>query len=382
MTNQALAIPSYILNRSGTGAGALAKAAAAGLRSAQPPYISIKGNRFTFVDSAGNQRPWNQLSLNVVVIDANEHTSKTYYDVAYDPQADTFSAPACWSDNGQAPSAQAEKPQASSCASCPHNAWGSKVNPQTGSKTKACQDSKKLAVLVPEMENGVFLLRVPAASLKPLQKYAVGIAGMNMGPRNAELDDVLTEISFEPDSVGVLQFKVVAWAPEHVLHLLPSVAGVGKTDALVGKTDQPRQAALPAPLPAAPPAQIAAPTQVTQPVYQQAAPFAPPPVQGPYTAVTPAQTQAPMPGFPQAEPAAPRGRGRSRKDGSPPVPRAQQTAASAPQEQPFAFAQQPAVQPAPVQQAPAQPTQSFGMVQNAPVAGPDLAAQIQAAFKV
>jgi hypothetical protein len=368
VTNQAMTIPSYILNRAGS--GALAKAAAAGLRSAQPPYVSIKGNRFTFVDSAGNQRPWDRLSLNVVLVDVNPHISKTYYDVSYDPQADTFNAPACWSDNGVGPSAQAEKPQSSSCAACPHNAWGSKVNPQTNNKTKACGDSKKLAVLVPEMENGVFLLRVPAASLKPLQKYAVSISGMNMGPRHAELDDVVTEISFEPDAVGVLQFKVVAWAPENVLALLPSVTGEGKTDGLVGKLDQPRQAALPAPLPAAPPAQVALLTMPPQ--YVPA-----PPTVGAQPAQpvfqTSAQPQAPMPGFPQAEPAALKGRGRPKKDASP---------APAPSHQPFAFAQPQAAQSVPVQQAPAQPTQSFGMVQNAPVAGDDMAAQVKAAMGI
>lgn len=382
MTNQALAIPSYILNRSG--AGALAKAAAAGLRSAQPPYISIKGNRFTFVDAAGNQRPWNQLSLNVVLVDVNPHVSKTFYDVAYDPQADSFNAPACWSDNGQGPSAQAEKPQSSSCAACPHNAWGSKVNAQTGGKGKACGDSKKLAVLVPEMENAVFLLRVPAASLKPLQKYAVGVGSMNMGPRNAELDDVLTEISFAPDSVGELQFRASGWVPENVMQMLPSLVGDDKTGLLIGKADQVRQAALPPPLPAAPPAVSYAPQPAQQghsPQQQYApapatAPIGAQPAQPVYAHQAPAFPQQqpapqPMPGFPQPE--QPKGRGRPRKEANPTV--------SAPpqQAQPFGFAQpQAAPQPAPAPQ----PNQSFGMVPSAPVAGPDLAAQIQAAFKV
>lgn len=134
----------------------LTRAAIGGITGGSPPQISIRGSRFRKIDAAGNEKMLDTLSMDIVIVDANEHVSKLYYDQPYDPSANEYFPPACFSDNGVAPSTSAEKPQSETCAMCPQNAWGSATSALTGKNTKACNDAKKLAVLVvpPEGEIG------------------------------------------------------------------------------------------------------------------------------------------------------------------------------------------------------------------------------------
>ena len=140
----------------------LAAQAVGGISAGSPAHISIAGNRFTLVDEAGNQKPVQTLYLDVCVIDANAAVSKIYFDprTPFEPGGDNSNPPICWSDNGVGASAQASQPQNASCQLCPQNAWGSATSKATGKPVKACNDVKKVAVIVPGIDMA-FLLRRP-----------------------------------------------------------------------------------------------------------------------------------------------------------------------------------------------------------------------------
>ncbi len=272
-----LQLPAHLANRASRN---LAASAVQGLSTGSPPYISIQGNRFTLVDAAGNKKPTGLmdpklgLAIDVTIIDANPHVSKVYYDTPFDPNAAEYVPPSCWSDNGEAPSTQAAKPQCAACSACPHNQWGSSTSRMSGKPVKACQDTKKLAVLVPG-ETMPFLLRVPPNSLKHLGAYVKSVAGRSMGSRSVDLSDLMTRISFAPEGVGTLQFAAVAWVDEKTAAQADALWAAKGTDTLVGKTDLPRQGALPAP--AVPPAgNSASVPAVAPPPAPPAASVAPP----------------------------------------------------------------------------------------------------------
>ena len=107
MTTQ---LPAHLQNR----AQSLITHAADGMGGLLPPHISIKDNRFTFVDGAGYRRTHEQITLDVIVCDLSEHMNKRFYEYDYEPGADD--PPTCWSANGVGPSIDAIEPQASTCA--------------------------------------------------------------------------------------------------------------------------------------------------------------------------------------------------------------------------------------------------------------------------
>lgn len=211
----------------------LASAAIGGLNTGSPPHISIAGNRFTLIDEAGNSKPMQTLYLDVCVIDANSAISKIYFDprTPFDPSGDNFNPPLCFSDNGIGASAQASSPQNTSCAICPHNAWGSAISKMTNKPTKACTDVKKLAVIVPGIDL-VFLLRIPPASLKNLVKYTQTLAG-----HGVDLPDALTRIEFE--SQGILKFTPMGYVDEATAILTDKIINAKATDQLIGRMDKP-----------------------------------------------------------------------------------------------------------------------------------------------
>jgi hypothetical protein len=223
-------VPAHILARQKRD---LVGAALGGINAGSPAHISIAGNRFTLVDDAGNEKPVQTLNLDVCVIDANPSVSKIYFDPSkpFVPGGDNSNPPICWSDNGIGASAQASQPQHTTCQICPHNAWGSAKSKATGADTKACNDVKKLAVLVPGIPQ-VFLLRIPPASLKGWGKYCNTLAG-----HGVDLPDAVTRVEFE--SQGVLKFSPVGYVDEATAVLTDKVIAGKGTDQLVGKNDRP-----------------------------------------------------------------------------------------------------------------------------------------------
>lgn len=114
-------------------------------------------------------------AIPVVIIAATPHITKTFYENGYVEGSN--SPPDCASSNGVVPDATVPKKQANLCATCPHNQFGSRTSQDGKGRGKACADAKRLAVvpsgdILNEAMGGPMLLRIPAASLSELQKYA------------------------------------------------------------------------------------------------------------------------------------------------------------------------------------------------------------------
>jgi hypothetical protein len=200
------------------GVRAVSQLARANLGAGAHPRISIAGGSFALVDGAGTryQAPivlrQNIPTLQVIIVNANENMSKVYFEGEYDPDQGT--PPTCFSDNGVGPSKNASVKQARTCAECPMNEWGSATSRLTGKGIKACNDKKKLAVLVVGDASGlVYELQIPPASLKVLGKYSSDI-GSYTAPgtdRPADLSDMVTGLQFVPGQTGQLQFVPLAF---------------------------------------------------------------------------------------------------------------------------------------------------------------------------
>lgn len=184
--------------------------------SAGFPVISIKGKVFAVVrdgertvltkDIDGEKIP--APSIDVVLMKANKGTSKVFYAKGYTEGAEGVK-PDCFSSTGDKPDPSIEKPQAKSCATCPHNQWGSKIG-DNGSKGKACQDSVRMAIATPDMLNDPYLLRVPPASIRSLGEY-----GDMLKKRGVGYNMVVTKIGFDMEApTPKLTFKPVGFLDE------------------------------------------------------------------------------------------------------------------------------------------------------------------------
>jgi hypothetical protein len=183
--------------------------------------------------------------LDAVLVDSNQVMSKVYYANAYNPAQDRFTPPDCWSDNGTAPSIAAARPQNDICATCSQNVWGSKTN-ALGNKVKACDDVKKLAFVVPMLNNDwVFLLRLKGSSHRNWATYVEKVMRHQLGARPMDPTDVVTRIYFEPDHIGILQFHHLDLIDQRVAQLQDKIWQARSTDSLVGRNDRPRDQSQP-----------------------------------------------------------------------------------------------------------------------------------------
>lgn len=349
MTNQ---LPTYLQNRQSKG---LAQTLVGNLGVGSPPFLSIMGNRFTLIDSAGEEiavqtyDPKIGPYVDCVVIDALERTSKIFYDKPFDPGANQYEPPACFSDNGIAPSRNASKPQSSTCAACPQAAWGSKVSTVSGKGVKACADIQKIAILVPGYEMP-FLLRVPPNSRTNFRGYVNKFIGQPI-----DVCDVTTRITFEPGGIGTLHFDAIGYIDEATFGQREKLSAAHATDSMVGRTDLPREGALAAPVPQA---------QIEQQV-QPPAPFVPAPAAQP-VAFAPQPNPPAASQTPTATPAASPSSGRRRRNtqAAPVQPNGQQQAP---------FMSQAAPTPA------SQPQPNFG-IQQGTAPNPELASTLEGLF--
>lgn len=186
------------------------------------PVVSIKGKVFhvqrgderTLITKGADGEP--AASLEAVIVAVNPNKSKVFYDQGY--EEGSAAKPTCYSNDGLAPAADAEEPQAKKCATCPHNQWGSRIT-DNGGKGKACGDSMRLAIAPPDQLNDPMLLRVPAASLKTLGQY-----GAQLAKRGVEPHHVVTRIGFDYNVAHpALTFKAVRFVEEHELAEIEAV---------------------------------------------------------------------------------------------------------------------------------------------------------------
>jgi hypothetical protein len=278
-------IPAHLAARVGV-PSALAASLTGGLSSGNSyPRISIKGARFRIVEG-DTETVLESTALDVVVVGANPRLSKTWYAKTWTPDAEP-SAPDCFSLDGIGPDPESTDPQNDLCASCPQNAWGSKVTPQ-GQQIKACSDLKRLAVVSADDASGpVYLLSVTPAALKGLNQYQKELSVRGIPP-----EIVKTRVTFDTDaSFPKLKFTFGGFLDADTQQVVDSLFGTEQVKEITGEV--PRQ-------PVAVP-QIAAPAPVApKPAVKVAAP-----VEEPAPAPAPAQAAAPKRGFGAPKAAAP-----------------------------------------------------------------------------
>ena len=231
--------------------------------------------------------------LEVVIVKANPHISKVYYPNGFTEGSDE--KPACFSNDGIKPDASVQQPQCGQCATCPRNAWGSKIT-DNGTKGKECSDSRRIAVASRERLDDPILLRVPAGSLKELSAY-----GKVLGDRGVNYTDVVTRMSFDNNVAHQkLMFKPTAFLNPDEIAKVEAAANGDVAEAILGTSEselgeQPAPAAAPAQAEAPAPAEQAKPTRtrtaakpaVSAPVETFVAPSAPEPTATHFAAAEP-----------------------------------------------------------------------------------------------
>lgn len=171
--------------------------------------ISIKGNVFRMIVDGEEVAQNEDRAMNIVVVNANPHTNRTYYEGKY-KEGDN-SSPVCWSDDGKVPDPIAPKKQCRTCADCDQNIKGSGEG-----ESKACRYSRKLAVVLDgDMSGDVYQLTLPSTSIfgkgepngekLPLEAYV-----RFLGSHGVPVTAVVTEMRFDTKSpVPKLTFKPV-----------------------------------------------------------------------------------------------------------------------------------------------------------------------------
>ena len=174
--------------------------------------LSIRGSKWR-IKHGGEETPiLNEddepmTSLRVVVVKANPHVSKNYYEGKY--VEGSIDAPTCYSIDGDRPEPDSPEIQNDICATCPKNVFGSRIT-ENGKKAKACSDTRRMVVLpegdlANERFGGPMLLRVPPTSLSELASY-----GRKFKGTNHRYNTVVTRLSFDMDTAYPrLQFKAV-----------------------------------------------------------------------------------------------------------------------------------------------------------------------------
>ena len=223
------------------------------------PVISIKGKVFhikrgdektlvTKPDSDGEPAA----SLEVIVLKTHPGVAKTYYSKGF--SEGSVEKPDCYSNDGTAPAADAQSPQAKKCAACPHNKWGSKIT-EDSKKGKSCADVKRLAVAPAGQINDPMLLRVPAASLKTWDQYVDLLKKRGVPP-----PAVVTKVGFDYTVAHpALTFKPIGFIDEAMAvevkevldtDAVQNIIGGAPTAAEVdnGEAETPKAAAKPAPV--------------------------------------------------------------------------------------------------------------------------------------
>ena len=222
--------------------------------SQRPPRISIDNNQFTLIDPSGAATQVPNLpqgaAIDIVIVDINQHMSKLFWGPGRTFNRTDLAPPQCWSDNGVAPSSLAQAPQHPTCGGadpCPHNIIGSAVSQISGARIKACQDFKKLAVIVKGFA-GVYMMEIKPGSFKSWNNYTAHLRLQKM-PNGAKPDlcDVVTRVTFV--GRGVLGFEAVELVEGELAQQVIAVWDKNQqqdiTGLMIGRFDQPAQNVLP-----------------------------------------------------------------------------------------------------------------------------------------
>jgi hypothetical protein len=174
--------------------------------------ISIRGGVFRMMVNGEEIAKNEGRAMNVVIVNGGRHIARQFYAGKY--VAGESSAPDCWSNDGTAPDASVEEPQAKTCEACPQNIKGSGQN-----DSRACTFKQRLAVLLADdIDGDVFQLVLPAKSIfgrgdldkMPFQQYAKYV-----GAQGKSINTLVTELRLDSDSdTPKLTFKPVKYLSE------------------------------------------------------------------------------------------------------------------------------------------------------------------------
>jgi len=298
-------VPAHLAARIGV-PSALAQSLTGGLPSGNSfPRISIKGARFRIVEG-DTETVLDSTTIDVVIVGANPRLSKTWYAKQWTPDSEP-QVPDCFSLDGISPDPEATAPQNDLCASCPQNAWGSKVTPQ-GQQIKACADQKRLAVVAADDPSGpIYLLSVTPAALKGLNQYQKELSVRGIPP-----EIVKTRVSFDTDaSFPKLKFTFGGFLDADTQQVVDGLFGLERVKEITGEIPRTPVAVsqianAPAPAPVAPKPAVTAAAPVAEPAPAPAPTQAAAPKRGfgaSKAAAAPAPAPAPAPAAAPAKPA-------------------------------------------------------------------------------
>lgn len=232
MSNIVLAnakVPAFLAKRIGT-PSTLAAALTGGIGSGVSyPRISIKSSRFRIVEGE-TETVLDSTKLEVIIVGANPKLSKTWYAKKWSKDAEP-GAPDCYSLNGETPEPDSTAVQNDLCATCPQNAWGSKVTDE-GREVKACADTKRLAVVAADdPEGSIYLLTVTPAALKGLNQYQKELSMRGIPP-----EIVKTVVGFDTDaSFPKLTFSFGGYLDEETYNTIEGLFGSDKVKEVTGE---------------------------------------------------------------------------------------------------------------------------------------------------
>ena len=174
--------------------------------------ISIRGGVFRMMVNGEEIAKNEGRAMNVVIVNGGRHIARQFYAGKY--VAGESSAPDCWSNDGNAPDASVEEPQAKTCEGCPQNIKGSGQG-----DSRACRFQQRLAVLLADdIDGDVFQLVLPSKSIfgrgdldkMPFQQYAKYV-----GAQGKSINTLVTELRLDSDSdTPKLTFKPVKYLSE------------------------------------------------------------------------------------------------------------------------------------------------------------------------
>ena len=178
----------------------------------QVKRIALGNNKFVLKVDGTEVSKTNTDKLEVVIVNASKHISRTFYAKAWDPKAEA-APPDCWSNDGEKPDSSVKAPQSSACANCPQD-----INGSGQGTTKACRKNRRVAVaLATDLDGDVYQMTLQSKSIfydmkapgdlehMPFNQYA-----KYDGSQGYNLNSLVTEMRFDGDStVGKLFFKPV-----------------------------------------------------------------------------------------------------------------------------------------------------------------------------
>lgn len=181
--------------------------------NSQVKRITLGNNRFVLKVNGTEISKTNTDKLEVVLVNASPHISRSFYAKSYDPKENSSAPPDCWSSDGERPDATIASPQNQMCMNCPQDIAGSGPG-----NTKACRKNRRVAVvLASDLDGDVYQMTLQSKSIffdskkpgdldhMPFDQYTryVGSQGYN-------LNMLVTEMRFDEDStVGKLFFRPV-----------------------------------------------------------------------------------------------------------------------------------------------------------------------------